>query len=238
MEERGRHVGANARKVALTHLGQRLRSARVRAGKTQSVVADFLETSTQTVRNWEAGRNEPPGEAVEQLARLYSVPTLELLYENYPGVTPLAPPSGYPKVGINPLRMADARRLSKLTQEAVARLAGVNATSISRYERGMANPTIDTLNILSVIYAVPVDLLMYGDPHTDEEWTRLKQSMGEPAAFAASDAFYRANAETVLDAYYRAKADLSPEAETTIARFINFIHDRELRRLTGYWTRE
>ena len=51
------------------------------------------------------------------------------------------------------------------------------------------------------------------------------------------DAYYRPNAERVLDAYYRAKADLSPEAETTTARFINLIHNRELRRGTGYWTK-
>ena len=237
MEETGRHIGAGARKMALVRLGQRLRSARIKAGKTQSVVADFLETSTQTVRNWEAGRNEPPRQAIAQLAPLYSVHQSDLLYGNYTWATPQAPPSGYHRALVDPLRMTDARKLSDLTQEQVARLAGISTTSISRYERGVANPTLDTLEILADIYGVLVDLLMYSDPHTDLEWARLKQSMGEPGAFRASEAFYGAPAETVLDAYYRAKADLSPETEATIARFINFIHERELRRGTGYWTK-
>ena len=240
MEESGRHIGADARRMALIHLGQRLRSARIRAGKTQSILAHFLNTSAQTVRNWEAGRNEPPPHAIEQLALLYSVHESDLLYGNYTWVAPPALPSDYHRAVVDPLRMTQARRLSKLTQEQVARLAGVSATSISRYERGVADPAIGTLDILADIYGVPVDLLMYSSPYTDEEWAHLQQSMGEPGAFRAADAFYEANeanAETVLDAYHRAKADLSPEAETTIARFINFIHERELRRWTGYWTK-
>ena len=249
MEETGRHIGADARKMALIHLGQRLRSARMKAGKTQSFVADLLRTSTQTVRNWEAGRNEPPRQAIAQLAPLYSVHQSDLLYGNYTWATPPDLPSDYHRAVVDQLRMIDARRLSGLTQESVARLAGVSATSISRYERGVAHPTIDTLEILADIYGVPVYLLIYSSPYTDEEWAHLQQSMGEPDAFRAADAFYEANAETVLDAYYRpnaervldayyeAKADLSPEAETTIARFINFIHKRELRRGTSYWTK-
>ena len=44
----------------LQQLGHRLQNARRQASMTQRVFADELEVTPQTVRNSEAGRNEPP----------------------------------------------------------------------------------------------------------------------------------------------------------------------------------
>ena len=184
MEETRRYVGAEAKRIALIRLGQRLRNARLNVRKTQSIVAEILGTSTQTVRNWEAGRNEPSSWAIGELEHLYSVPRWELLYGNHTSFLRPAQesvyPSVYPKVEVDPERMADARRLSNLTQEAVARVAGVSVTSISRYERGVANPTIDTLEILGNIYGISVELLMLTGDYTDEERAYLAESMDGP----------------------------------------------------------
>ena len=53
-----------ARRAALAKLGTRLRRLRNDAALTQEAVAETIGVSTQTVRNWEMGRNEPSDDAV------------------------------------------------------------------------------------------------------------------------------------------------------------------------------
>ena len=67
MEKNNRKVASAAKQAALTALGERLRAARINAGLTQQKVAERLEVTPQSVRNWEAGRSEPAVEAVDTL---------------------------------------------------------------------------------------------------------------------------------------------------------------------------
>ena len=66
-----RHVSMAAKQVALKAFGLRLQEARIGSNLTQEAVAESLRVSSQTVRNWEAGRTEPRRRDKEQLAALY-----------------------------------------------------------------------------------------------------------------------------------------------------------------------
>src|SRR5262245_61326365 len=53
-------------------------------------------------------------------------------------------------------QIAEARRAQKLTQQQVARLCGIDQADISNLERGVANPTLNTLS--AVLGAVGMQL--------------------------------------------------------------------------------
>ena len=69
-----RNVAMAAKQAALKAFGARLQEARSNTSLTQEDVADKLTVSTQTVRNWEAGRTEPSRSDKERLASLYGKP--------------------------------------------------------------------------------------------------------------------------------------------------------------------
>ena len=69
-----RTVAMAAKQAALKAFGARLQEARSNTSLTQEDVADKLTVSTQTVRNWEAGRTEPSRSYKERLASLYNNP--------------------------------------------------------------------------------------------------------------------------------------------------------------------
>lgn len=50
-----------------------LKAARVNAGFTQSVVAEKLNISVGTLKNWESGKTFPKQPQIEALCELYSV---------------------------------------------------------------------------------------------------------------------------------------------------------------------
>ena len=50
-----------------------LKAARVNAGFTQSAVAERLEISISTIKNWEKGKTFPKQPQIEQLCELYGV---------------------------------------------------------------------------------------------------------------------------------------------------------------------
>ena len=232
MEETRRHIGADARRTALVQLGSRLKNARTRAGKTQSSVATFVGTSTQAVRNWEAGRNEPSTRILGQLADLYGVSQWDLRWGNSVAFAQPTQRSRGDRVVVDPLKVVTARRLSNLTQEAAASIAGVSTSSLSRIERGLVGPTPDILEILSHIYGTPVQLLVPNEPLSDVEYIDFAYEVGvrEPDRNEEIYPAYTAYPGVALDAYHRARADLSPESEAKVANFIRHVHDGELRK--------
>lgn len=72
-------LGASARSKALKAFGERLRSLRVAAGLYQRDIEERLDVAEQTVRDWEAGRNEPVAGHKRQLAELYGLTIEELI---------------------------------------------------------------------------------------------------------------------------------------------------------------
>lgn len=79
-----RNLAMAAKREALKAFGVRVRRARTKIGLTQEAVAELLGVSTQSVRNWEAGRTEPGAEVKSRLAALYQVSVDSLLSEDTP----------------------------------------------------------------------------------------------------------------------------------------------------------
>ena len=73
MDTGNRNVAYTAKQAALATLGKRLRTARDNAQITQQVVAEQLNVTAQTVRNWEAGKHEPTYDTMLSLASLYAL---------------------------------------------------------------------------------------------------------------------------------------------------------------------
>lgn len=77
-----------------------------------------------------------------------------------------------------------ARRRAGLSQRELARRAGVPQSSISRIERGLVSPTVDTLERL--VRACGMELEVLDRPREDDVdrtliWERLQMSPGERA---------------------------------------------------------
>ena len=68
-----RRIASAARRMALRAFGARLRTARRSSGHTQEAVAELIDVTAQTVRNWEAGRSEPSEDNKVKLAEVYGV---------------------------------------------------------------------------------------------------------------------------------------------------------------------
>ena len=225
MEQSRRYIGTEAKKAALAQLGLRLKEARVQAGKVQRQAAELLGTTTQTVRNWEAGRREPPESAIRRLADFYSVPRRWLFQGNDIAVLPPTPGIPYNRIVVDRSKMLQARQATGLTQSNVAVLTGISASAIGRYERGEANPEPDTLEALAAIYERPAQWFTLRGYFTQEELRHLE----EEAAMSSYLGYY---GPSVMDAYYEARPMLLPEDEATIVNFIRFIYERRLARKT------
>ena len=55
-------------------------------------------------------------------------------------------------------RIAEARHARKLSQKAVAQLAGVDQSDVSNIERGATNPTFNTFNAVVCAVGMEIDL--------------------------------------------------------------------------------
>ena len=113
---------------------------------------------------------------------------------------------------INTERLRQARRQSKLTQDAVAELAGVNRNTISGYETGRVRPSMLALNMLATIYNKPVEWFfareeqqpLHPEPTTEESAHQPPpgtQSTNDPlnqiqAGIARLEAFLRTQAHS------------------------------------------
>lgn len=60
-------------------------------------------------------------------------------------------------------RLKDARIIKNVSQQELAKLAGVHYTNIGRYERGDAMPSADVLNKIAGALEVSPDFLMNGN---------------------------------------------------------------------------
>lgn len=60
-------------------IGQKLKTARQKAGLTQEVVADKIQVSRQTISNWENEKSYPDIASVIHLSNLYNISLDELL---------------------------------------------------------------------------------------------------------------------------------------------------------------
>ena len=180
---------------------------------SQSSVADFLKVSTQTVRNWEAGRTEPSIDHVRRLAMYYDVQPEMIANPNRE--TPIAlfgQRMRYNRTPVNGPKLLAARQEAGLTQAEAAAQSGIGKSALGRYERGKANPTPDGLEKLAELYGKPAD---WFEPMSRIIGSRRTES---------GDADAEGERSPVIQAYRNAQADLTDEHEEQIADFIRFIH--------------
>ena len=208
-----RMISTNAKRKALKLVGMRLRELRVNAGMTQTEVADHAGVSPQTVRNWEAGRNEPDSRALESLAILYRVPVGQIGH-----VTDSDPPSDrtsllpHNRLNVDAASLISARQSAGLTQAAATELSGINTNSISWYENGVAKPTYPSLLALADTYQKPLRWFLLDEPgeHVNASNNRFSLDAGS------------AHEDPAQEAYDAARADLLPHDMDLIADFIRW----------------
>jgi transcriptional regulator with XRE-family HTH domain len=73
-------------------------------------------------------------------------------------------------------RLKKARNNKRMTQHEVAKLLGLNFTTISKYENDKSQPDNDTLLKISQLYDVSLDWLLLGElkPVSDEPYGKAK----------------------------------------------------------------
>ncbi len=207
---------------ALRELGSRLRSARIGAGLTQEETAGRLGVSAQTIRNWEAGRNEPNAAALDDIKILYEVGSPEISEVLKTIQATPVPALRYNRIPADAAKLREARASTGLTQAEVAAQTGISENSIGRYENALARPTFANLMKLAEAYDTPA-------------WEFIADGNEAEVAylfphFTSSGRVGRLNMDDAQKAYETAKADLSPEAVRSIADYIRYIHQRELER--------
>ena len=211
METANRNIASAAKRTALAELGKWLQAARENTGLTQQAVADRLEVSTQTMRNWEAGRHEPTQGDIENLAALYCVQPWQLREGSLPPGTEVQQRDWEPRVRVDPELLVQARRDAGLPQAKAAEQAGIKPSSLGRYEHGKSRPTRTTLRRLAAAYGKP---LHWPDPEPPVE---------TPAAEPP-------HMDDALRAYLKVQPDLDEESVSLIAGFILFAHQRMMSR--------
>ena len=203
---------------SLRALGRRLQNARREAGMTQRAVADQLEVTPQTIRNWEAGRHEPPDRSRRQLADLYGTSVPEIMGQDTTGLVAVLTP--YSRVDVDPTRLRLARRRASLSLELASQQSGISSSTLGRYERGSIKPARANLEALATLYDRPLSWFV-GRGH--------RKSAGQPeTTVSAPSAIPEMHVDDVMGAYSAAQPDLPPEAVRSIADYIRFLHDREL----------
>ena len=215
-----RNVAMAAKQAALKAFGARLQEARSNTSLTQEDVADKLTVSTQTVRNWEAGRTEPSRSDKERLASLYNKPVEWFFSEeadSSPDSKDAVRQPGLPPVSVC-RRLRQARTDLEMTIEDAAHLAGLAAQMLRRYETRQRELPESVLSTLAEIYNRSVDWFWEDDP----EFPPLT-----PEEIAANRELVMSEPMLALRA---ASADLDDEDMGDIADYIRFVRDRDRRR--------
>ena len=223
MTEENQSVASTARRIALRAFGIRIRSARRNVGYTQETVAETLRVSTQTIRNWEAGRTEPTEAKKQALEEAYGLPRESLMELNELPADDASLMLLYEPSSVSPSRLLDARLEAGLTQVETAQRTGINRNTIGRYENGRMMPSRYTLGILASTYGKEVNWFL--DPTTE----RPQQPRYDPLPKARNEEG-RLTREKLLAEAKMALADAAPDLSVQSLRevigFIGYIRQR------------
>lgn len=61
------------------------------------------------------------------------------------------------------MRLAKIRELAGLSQRKLSKLLNLSATTVSKYEKGICDPSIETLKKMSKIFGVSIDSIVGND---------------------------------------------------------------------------
>ena len=202
----------------LESLARLLRNARTNMGLTQDEVAEKLEVTAQTIRNWEVKRTEPSATHKEALFRIYGIQTTELVdLKNRKGLTAVAP---FTRVVADPERLKMVRQRSGLQQRQAANQSGMSPETLGRYERGVATPSKAKLESSATTYGVSPEWFIHRSS------IQLQDETGSTGDSRPTRPGLRS--DKVTDAYRLAQPDLFDDDINSFADFTPFLRDRQL----------
>ena len=170
--------GAQAVDVRSKMIGVLVRAARVQAGKSVRECAEWLGCSTHIMSQYEYGRRAISLPELELLAQLFDVPVDRLWDETVADVEreTVRPPVEMlldlrrKEIGV---LLRQARTSARKTQKQCARLLGVSAESISKYEYGTKAIPFPHLELLADFLEVPVSHFQPKELLTGQEYGGL-----------------------------------------------------------------
>ena len=115
-------------------------------------------------------------------------------------------------------RLREARRASGLGQEKVAESIGSHPVTISKYERGVQDPSTDLLKAMAMLYGVSVDWLLGGKVLSDPGQVRPNREL---------PSWNQLLLETEL-ALRSMSSELTPGDIEAIRDFIRFVHSQRV----------
>ena len=153
--------------AALRYLGNQLRQARLRAGKSQKAAAEVVGVKYQTIWSWESGRHEPSIEHLQKLINFYGLSIEDLDLRNV-----LAPAGLVEQNARNALgrKMLKLREDAGLTQALVVvhlntfySLPDLTSSELARYETGTADPDNEFLEKFANLFHLTLETLLEED---------------------------------------------------------------------------
>jgi transcriptional regulator with XRE-family HTH domain len=137
-------------------IGSRIQRARKAFGASQAALADAIGVTQAAVSGWESDKRQPDNSTLGQIADHLGVTPGYLAFSD----------SGGPLPGANMTigsRIRDKRKALKLTQRALAEIAGVDVTTVTRWELDKFRPDEDALSNIANLLNVSPSYLAFGE---------------------------------------------------------------------------
>lgn len=142
----------------------RLRNLREYYGYNQADVAQILHISRSTYTYYESGKMQPKINTLIKLAVLYNISLNYLLC----GGQKKSYCFDFECFGN---RLCSLRSQQGISQKDVAQLLHINNSTYNNYELGKAQPEINTLIKLAILYRVSLSYLLCGNKETNYHFT-------------------------------------------------------------------
>lgn len=144
----------------MKNFGEQLKNKRKESGISQSDLAEKVGVHSQTVSKWERGIMFPDVGQYGDIANALGIPLEKLLDQ------PLGAKyyKGEFSVQLLSETITVLRRKKAISQSDLADAVGYSPDAVSRWERGITSPDIDSIIIMSRVFGLPLSTLYYGVP--------------------------------------------------------------------------
>lgn len=144
----------------MKNFGEQLKNKRKESGISQSDLAEKLGVHSQTVSKWERGIMFPDVGQYGDIANALGIPLEKLLDQ------PLGAKyyKGEFSVQLLSETITVLRREKAISQSDLADAVGYSPDAVSRWERGITSPDIDSIIIMSRVFGISLSTLYYGVP--------------------------------------------------------------------------
>ncbi|WP_142415460.1 helix-turn-helix domain-containing protein [Hathewaya massiliensis] len=133
------------------NIGDKIKHLRKEKGLTQQELAIRCELSKNAIWNYENNKRNPNIETLTKIAQALGVDINKLC--------------NYEKNNSIGEKIKEYRKLSKLTQEQLAKIAGISASYLQQLElEQKGNPSIETLTKIAKALNIPISKIMGENP--------------------------------------------------------------------------